>query len=71
MTDMLLNILIMILSVVVLIGGGYLILVILGWGLKRKSGHREQEGLIDLWTAEKRQEMNQDNSANQRSDKHD
>jgi hypothetical protein len=71
MTDLLINVLIMILSVVVLIGGGYLLLVILGWGLKLKSGHREQEGLSDLWAAVKRQEINQDNSADQRPDQHD
>jgi hypothetical protein len=71
MTDLFGNILIMILSVVVLIGGGYLMLVILGWGLKLRSGHREQEGLTDLWTAIKHQEIDQDNSADQKSDNHD
>jgi hypothetical protein len=45
------NILIMIITIVALIGGGYLLLVILGWGLKFKSGRREQEGLSDLWIA--------------------
>jgi hypothetical protein len=45
------NILIMILTIAVLLGGGYLLLVIVGWGLKIKSGGREQEGLTDLWIA--------------------
>lgn len=45
------NILIMIATVVVLVVGGYLLLAILGWGLKIKSGGREQSGLTDLWIA--------------------
>jgi len=45
------NILIMILTILVLLGGGYLLLVILDWGLEIKSGRREQEGLTDLWIA--------------------
>jgi Na+/H+ antiporter NhaC len=45
------NILIMILTIVVLLGVGYLVLVILGWGLKIKSGSREQEGLTQLWAS--------------------
>ena len=45
------NILIMILTIVVLVGGVYLALTLLGWGLKIKSGSREQEGLTDLWIA--------------------
>jgi hypothetical protein len=45
------NILIMILTIAVLLGGGYLLLVILGWGLKIKSGRREQEGLTQLWAS--------------------
>ena len=47
------NILIMILSILVLLGCGYLVLVILGWGLKIKSGSREQEGLTRLWASSK------------------
>jgi hypothetical protein len=43
------NILIMILTIVVLLVGGYLVLAVLGWGLKVKSGSREQEGLTRLW----------------------
>ena len=45
------NILVMILTVVVLLGGGYLLLLILHWGLRVKSGRKEQEGLTDLWIA--------------------
>jgi hypothetical protein len=45
------NILIMVLTIVVLLGGGYLFLVMLNWGLKIKSGSREQDGLTQLWTA--------------------
>jgi hypothetical protein len=45
------NILIMIITVLALIGGGYLLLVIIEWGLKAKSGSREREGLSDLWIA--------------------
>lgn len=43
------TILIMILTIAVLLGGGYLFLVVLGWGLRIKSGRREQEGLTRLW----------------------
>lgn len=45
------NIVIMILTIVVLLGCGYLLLVIVGWGLEIKSGRREQEGLTELWIA--------------------
>jgi len=45
------NILIMVLTIVVLLGGAYLVLVLLGWGLKLRSGGREQQGLTDLWLA--------------------
>jgi hypothetical protein len=54
------NILIMIATVVVLLCGGYLLLVILGWGLKLKSGHREQQGLADLWIASQVDQSGQD-----------
>ena len=49
MATILENILIMILTIVVLLGGGFLVLVILGWGLRIKTGTREQEGLNQLW----------------------
>jgi hypothetical protein len=45
------NLLIMILTIVALLGCGYLVLAILAWGLKIKSGSREQEGLTKLWSA--------------------
>lgn len=45
------NLLIMILTIVFLLGGGYLVLIILDWGLKIKSGRREQEGLTRLWAS--------------------
>lgn len=48
------NILIMILTIVVLLGGGYLVLLLLHWGLKIKSGGREEQGLTDLWIAQQR-----------------
>jgi len=41
----------MVITIVALIGGGYLLLAILGWGLKLKTGRREQDGLTDLWIA--------------------
>jgi hypothetical protein len=51
MTAVLENLLIMILTIVVLLGGGYLALILLDWGLKIKSGRREQEGLTRLWAS--------------------
>lgn len=44
------NIAIVLLTIFVLLAGGYLLLVLLGWGLKMKSGSSEQDGLMDLWT---------------------
>lgn len=41
----------MILTIVILAAGVYLVLLLLGWGLKLKSGSREQQGLTDLWIA--------------------
>jgi hypothetical protein len=43
------NILIMILTVALLIGGAYLALVLLNFALKFKGGLREDERLVDLW----------------------
>ena len=43
------NILIMVLTIVSLLGGGYVALILLEWGLKKKSGQREQKRLTDLW----------------------
>ena len=45
------NILIMILTIIVLLGCGYVLLVVLGWGLKIKSGRREEDGLTQLWSS--------------------
>ena len=41
----------MVLTIVVLVAGGYLLLVMLGWWLRIKSGGREEQGLTDLWIA--------------------
>jgi hypothetical protein len=71
MADILENIFIMILAVVALLMGGYLILVILGWGMKIKSGHREQEGLTDLLSTLNRQKNARNASTDQKSDNND
>ena len=68
MAGILENIFIMILTVVVLLGGGYLILVVLGWGMKLKSGHREREGLTDLLGTVQHQQNVQSRTTNQQSD---
>lgn len=62
MPEILENILIMVLTIVVLVVGGYLLLVILGWLLKLKHGGREEQGLTDLWIA------NQPDSLKRKSD---
>ncbi len=64
MGDILENILIMVLTIVVLVGGGYLALLVLGWGLKIKTGGREQEGLTNLWVEAKKEESSDQNSQN-------
>lgn len=71
MAGMLENILIMILTVVVLLGGGYLVLVVLGWAMNLKSGNREQEGLTDLLNTLTRQQHLQKRSSDQKSEKND
>jgi hypothetical protein len=68
MAGILENVLIMILTVLVLLGGGYLVLVVLGWALKLKSGHREQEGLTDLLSTLKHQQDVQSSSTEQQTD---
>jgi hypothetical protein len=45
------NIMIMILTILILVGGAYLVLLMLEWGLKIKSGNREQEGLTSMWAS--------------------
>ena len=71
MAGILENILIMILTVMGLLGGGYLILVVLGWGMKLKSGHREQEGLTNLLSTLTRQQNLQNRSSDRKSDNND
>lgn len=41
----------MVLTIVALVGIGWLVLLILHWGLKFKSGNREEDGLVDLWAS--------------------
>ena len=45
------NILIMLLTIVVLLAAGYMMLLLIGLGLKLKSGNREEQRLTDLWIA--------------------
>ena len=45
------NISIMVLTVLVVAAAFYLVLKCLDWGLRRKSGRREQEGLTNLWVS--------------------
>jgi hypothetical protein len=71
MADILVNIFIMLATVVVLVGGGYLFLIVLGWWLKLKSGHREQEGLTELLTEAHRRQRAQDKPAEVPSDSED
>jgi hypothetical protein len=71
MAGILENILIMVLTVVCLLGGGYLALVLLGWVMKLKSGHREQEGLTDLWISLKHQQNAQNEPTDQQPDAND
>lgn len=54
------NILIMVLTIVILVAGGYLLLLILGWLLKIKSGGRETQGLTDLWIANQAEALKKD-----------
>ncbi len=54
------NLLIMILTIVFLLGGGYLFLAILGLGLRLKSKNREQAGLTDLWIESQKQDNSYD-----------
>lgn len=68
MTDILENICIMLATVAVLVGGVYLMLIVLGWWLKLKSGHREQEGLTELLTEVHRQQRAQGKPADTPAD---
>lgn len=51
------NLIIMILTILVLIVGGYVVLLLLNWGLKLKGGMREDEGLIQLWAESKKEQQ--------------
>ena len=58
------NLLIVVLTILFLLGGGYLLLLVLGWGLKLKSGGREQAGLTDLWIETQKLAQSENNSEN-------
>ena len=60
------NLLIVMLTILVLLGGGYLLLVVLGWGLKLKSRGSEQSGLTDLWIETQKLAQSQDDSEEKR-----
>ncbi len=51
------NILIMLITIVVLLAGGYLLLMVIQLGMKLKSGGREQQRLTDLWIANQAPEL--------------
>lgn len=51
------NLVVMLLTILVLIVGGYLALVLLNWGLKLKGGLREDEGLVQLWAESKKEQQ--------------
>ena len=51
------NILIMLITIVVLLAGGYLLLMVIQLGMKFKSGGREQQRLTDLWIANQAPEL--------------
>ena len=61
------NLLVMILTIVFVLGGGYLLLVMLGWGLKLKSKNSEQTGLTDLWI-ESQKKIRPPNEASEKAD---
>ena len=48
-TSILENMMVMVLTLVVLAGGFYLLLLVLNVWLKIKTGTREKEGLANLW----------------------
>ncbi len=51
MTSIIENVLVMVLTIVTLVGGFYLLLLVLNAWLKIKSGSREHEGLSNLWAS--------------------
>ena len=62
------NLLVMVLTIVVLAGGFYLLLLVLNVWLKMKTGSREEEGLSDLWVAAVK-EAKQNSEAKDSADK--
>ncbi len=50
-TSILENMMVMVLTLVVLAGGFYLLLLVLNVWLKIKTGTREKEGLTNLWAS--------------------
>ena len=62
-TSILENLLIMVLTIVFLLGGGYLLLALLDWGLKLKSKGSEQAGLTDLWIESQKLDPSQTQAA--------
>lgn len=63
--NILANLSIVVLTVVVLVAAFYLVLKFLDWGLRRKSGSREQEGLTALWLSSQAGESNEPLSADE------
>lgn len=55
MAEIVENLVVMVLTILVLIVGGYVALVLLNWGLKLKSGTREDDGLVQLWAESKKE----------------
>ncbi len=56
------NIAIVLLTIIALLASGYLALVLLNWGLKLKSGGREEDGLFDLWAEAQKKPKSAKNS---------
>lgn len=62
------NMALTLLTIAALVGFAWLMLLALHWGLKLKSGSREQDGLVDLWQeamTKRPPNENKDESANQ------
>jgi hypothetical protein len=67
--DILENILIMVLTIVALLGGFYLLLLLLSVWLKIKTGSREKEGLSNLWVATMKETKKSDHSVEDPAEK--
>lgn len=63
------NLLIMVLTIVVLLGGFYLLLLMLNAWLKIKTGSREQEGLSNMWASAMKDAQKGDDAADDPGDK--